>query len=441
MHFEKDFVFGVATASYQIEGAADEGGRTPSIWDVFSKTPGNVTNGDTGDIACDHYHRYKEDIAIMKELGVDSYRLSISWPRIFPAYGVINPEGVRFYRSILQELKDKGIKANVTLFHWDLPLWAHELGGWTNRESADWFCDYAKTCFAEFGDLVDMWATHNEPICSSIVSYLVGKHAPGFKSVEKGIKAAHHILLSHGKAVSAYRQTGQKRPIGIVINMSPIFPQSNSFENKLACSNQDGMLNRWFLDPLFKKTYPMDIVNLYAARCSDFDFIQEGDFDIISEPFDYLGVNFYMREIVQYNPMAAFFSESAVTQVKKTEMGWDVTPEAFVDVIRRVREDYTDLPIYITENGSAWNDVVVDGRVKDSDRQDYLQRHLEELSKMNEAGMNVKGYYAWSLLDNFEWSHGYTKRFGLVYVDYQTMERIKKDSYYLYQDIIAKSRG
>lgn len=440
MNFDKDFVFGVATSSYQIEGAHDEDGRTPSIWDTFARTEGKVLNMDNGDVACDHYHRYKEDVELIKELGVDSYRLSIAWPRIFPALGQYNPKGMEFYKNLLTELKQKNIKTAVTLYHWDLPQWLQDMGGWEIRQSTDLFLEYVQKCFEELDELTDMWITHNEPWCASILSNAIGEHAPGKKDTTAAIKVAHHLLLSHGKAVRKYRELGYNKPIGITLNHTPCYPESSSFEDKLAASNYDGTFNRWFLEPIFKGSYPLDIINLYASRCSDFSFIQEGDLEIIGAKCDFLGVNYYNRSLLRYDAMSLTLAGNGYANYPKTDMGWEICPEEFIDLIKMIREKYTDLPIYITENGSAWVDQVEEGRVHDTGRTDFLVKHLQSVAKMNEMGLNIAGYYCWSLLDNFEWGHGYKQRFGIVHVDFETQERTKKDSYYRYQEIIASRK-
>lgn len=435
MKFNKDFIFGVATSSYQIEGAVNEDGRTPSIWDTYCDIEGKVNNMDNGNIACDHYHKYKEDIELIKDLGVDSYRFSIAWPRIFPQNGVYNPEGMDFYKRLLSELKASGIKTAVTLYHWDLPQWLQDIGGWENRESVNHFLLYVEKCFIELDALVDQWITHNEPWCASFLSNALGEHAPGKRDIASAIKVAHHLLLSHGMAVRAYHKLGYKKPIGITLNLTPAYAESNSFLDKLAASNQDGTFNRWFLEPLFKGSYPLDIVNLFASRTVDYSFIKDGDFEIIGEKCDFLGVNFYNRSLVKFDSLAVQLFSGAYSDYPKTAMGWDVSPREFIDLIKMLREKYTDLPIYITENGSAWIDKVEEGRVHDKERIDYLVDHLQAVSDMNEMGLNVAGYFCWSLMDNFEWAHGYSKRFGIVYVDFDTQQRIKKDSYYKYADI------
>ncbi len=437
MDFNKEFIFGVATAAYQVEGAANEGGRTRSIWDTFCMEPGKVFNGDNGDIACDFYHRYSQDIVLMKELGVDSFRFSISWPRIFPTQGVCNPAGIEYYKDVLKQLKANGIKACVTLYHWDLPEWAQAKGGWVNRECIDWFLEFAEVCFREYAETVDMWATHNEPWCPSFLSYIWGVQAPGKRNIEEGLRVAHHILLSHGMAVELYRRLGLKAPIGIVLNISATYPESPNYGDQLAASNIGGFINRWFLDPLFKGTYPFDIANLLSARVPNFNFIKDGDLEIIGQSCDYLGVNYYSPNVVQFDPLNLLLCSEAHTTYKKTEMGWSVYPQGLIDSIKSIRREYTDMPIYITENGSAWQDTVENGHVHDPDRVEYLEQHLAAVRELNEAGMNIAGYFAWSLMDNFEWSFGYSKRFGLVFIDFATQERIKKDSFYRYKEVIA----
>ncbi len=433
-------IYGVATAAYQIEGGCKEGGRTPCIWDEFAKGDGNVLGYEDGSVACDHYHRYKEDIRLMKELGVDSYRLSIAWPRIFPEKNKINQEGIDFYINILEELKKNDIKPSITLYHWDLPMWAHKEGGWLNREVVDWFLDFAKVCFDNFDEYALNFSTHNEPFCASFLSYMIGAHAPGHRSLEEGVKSAHHILLSHGKAVELYRKGGYKKEIGIVLNFTWVDSNSNSFADKIARNNADGINNKWFLDAVFNQRYPMDIVNLFAKGMSNFDFIHEGDLETIGIEIDFLGINYYSRHVARFDSKSFDCSTSGFAPLDKTDMGWEISPESFRKVIEMVRE-YTDKPIYIMENGSAWPDKVdTDGKVHDKERINYLESHLSQVHQMNEDGLNIKGYYVWSFMDNYEWAFGYSKRFGIVYVDYETQERIPKDSYYRYQEIIKENK-
>ncbi|RWZ54507.1 beta-glucosidase [Halobacillus fulvus] len=436
--FTEDFIFGTATSSYQIEGAVNAGGRTPSIWDEFSKQPGKVWNGDTGEIACDHYHRFEEDIEIIKSLGVDSYRFSIAWPRIFPRAGEYNPEGMEFYRTLAKKLNEAGIRPFVTLYHWDMPQWAYEKGGWVHRDSVTWFLDYAKKCFEELDDVVSMWITHNEPWCAALLGYYEGVHAPGHTDLEEAVKVSHHLLLSHGKAVELYKnETKYEKPIGITLNLTPVYPASASANDELAAHNYDGYVNRWFLDPIFKGSYPKDMMNLYSKEIRSFEFIEAGDMESISASCDFFGINFYNRSLIQYSAESPLLFEPAESDYPKTGMGWDISPNEFRELIRTLRRDFTDLPIYITENGAAFPDVLEDdGTVRDSGRKDYMERHIRAIAELNEEGMNIQGYYLWSLLDNFEWAFGYDKRFGITYVDFSTQRRYLKDSAKRYAEIV-----
>ncbi|KGP92284.1 beta-glucosidase [Pontibacillus chungwhensis BH030062] len=436
--FKEDFIFGTATSSYQIEGAASVGGRTPSIWDTFSMTPGKVHNGDTGEVACDHYHRFEEDIEIIKSLGVDSYRFSIAWPRIFPHEGQYNPEGMAFYKRLATRLKEEGIRPFVTLYHWDLPQWAYEKGGFTNRESINWFLEYAEKCFEELDDVVDMWITHNEPWCVAMLGYYEGVHAPGHQNLQESLQVAHHLLLSHGKAVELYKETLQmQKPIGITLNMSPVYPASVETQDYTAAQAYDGYLNRWFIDPVFKGSYPEDMKTLYGNNGCEFEFIKEGDLKSISIPCDFFGINFYNRALIEASSENPLTFQPAPSDYEKTGMGWDISPNEFKELIYRVREEYTTLPIFITENGAAFDDVLEpDGSVHDEGRKGYVEQHLTAVADLNEEGMNIKGYYLWSLLDNFEWAFGYDKRFGITYVDFETQNRYVKDSAKRYTDIV-----
>ncbi|ADD01635.1 beta-galactosidase [Thermoanaerobacter italicus Ab9] len=440
--FPKDFVWGVATSSYQIEGAVDEDGRTPSIWDTFSKTEGKTYQGHTGDVACDHYHRYKEDVEIMKEIGVKAYRFSIAWPRIFPEEGKYNPKGMDFYKRLVDELLKKDIMPAATIYHWDLPQWAYDKGGgWLNRDSVKWYVEYATKLFEELGDAIPLWITHNEPWCASILSYGIGEHAPGHKNYREALIAAHHILLSHGKAVKAFREMNIKRSkIGITLNLTPVYPASEKEEDKLTAQYADGFSNRWFLDPIFKGNYPQEMMELYSKIIGEFDFIKEGDLETISVPIDFLGVNYYTRNIIKYNENSMLKGENVPGPGKRTEMGWEISPESLYDLLKRLDREYTKLPIYITENGAAFKDEVTeDRRVHDDERIEYIKEHLKAAAKFIEEGGNLKGYFVWSLMDNFEWAHGYSKRFGIVYVDYETQKRILKDSAWWYKGVIQRS--
>lgn len=437
MHFNEHFIFGTATSSYQIEGAYREGGRTPSIWDVFCETDGKVFERHNGNVACDHYHRFEEDIQHIKKLGVDSYRFSIAWPRIFPEKGVYNAEGMAFYKKLSERLREEGIKPAVTLYHWDLPMWAHEEGGWVNRSSVEWFTDFARVCFTELDGLVDSWITHNEPWCAGFLGYHLGQHAPGHTNLEEAVKAIHHILLSHGRAVQLLKEElHSETPIGITLNLTPIYPKTAGANDRLAANNSDGYSNRWFLDPVFKGTYPVDMMNLFSKYVHSFDFIHPGDMEIISVPCDFFGINFYSRGLVEFSAANDFMSKGAYSDYDKTGMGWDIAPDEFKDLIRRLRHEYTALPIFITENGAAFDDQVEEGSIHDQRRIAYVEKHLKAVAELNEEGMNIEGYFLWSLLDNFEWSFGYDKRFGIIYVDFDTQERIWKDSAHWYSNVI-----
>jgi beta-glucosidase len=438
--FAKDFKFGVATSSYQVEGAAAEDGRTPSIWDTFCRTPGKIYADQTGDIACDHYHRYKEDIRILRDLGVNSYRFSISWPRIFPAYGAYNPKGMQFYKDLIHELQENGIEPVATLYHWDLPNWAYERGGWLNRESVTWFKEYATRVFEELNDSVKSWITHNEPFCASILGYDLGIHAPGHKDLGEALIAAHHILLSHGVAVQAFRECGfRDSKIGITLNLTPSSPASNSREDMEAASRSDGLSNRWFLDPVFRSSYPEDMKQAFGKIVGDFDFIRDGDLQTISARNDFLGVNYYTRSLVKFVQDGVLnYQEVPRDSKNTTAMGWEICPQALEDLLLRLRREYTQIPIYITENGAAFDDILTnDKHVHDAQRIDYIKAHLSKIAEANMQGANVQGYFLWSLLDNFEWAYGYSKKFGIVHVDFETQERSLKDSALWYRDTIS----
>lgn len=430
MKFPKEFVWGVATASYQIEGAVHEDGRSESIWDRFSRTPGKVLNGDTGDVACDHYHRYKEDVALIKQLGVDSYRFSLAWPRILPeGKGKANQNGLDFYKRLIAELLEQGIAPAVTLYHWDLPQVLEDKGGWLNRDTAMYFRDYAMVAFEELGDVVTSWITLNEPWCSAFLGYGNGEHAPGKADFPSHIVAAHHLLLGHGLALQGYRQLRLPAEIGITLNLAPQYSVSSKPEDLEATRRADGFQNRWYLDPLFKGAYPKDMEELLAYVAPA---VHEGDLELIAGSNDFLGINFYSRGLVS----AA--GRVSNPQGPVTAMGWEVYPEGLYDLLVRVHEDYGPIPIYITENGAAYHDVVEGGRVHDRQRQEYLEQHFEQAERAIQAGVPLKGYYVWSLLDNFEWAFGYDRRFGIVYVDFETQERILKDSALWYQSFLRK---
>lgn len=444
MNFPKDFIWGAATSSYQIEGAYQEDGKGLSIWDKFSHTPGKIVNGDTGDVACDHYHRYQEDVALMKEMGLDSYRFSFSWPRILPAgKGKVNQKGLDFYRRLVDELLRAEILPVATLYHWELPQKLQEKGGWANRDVACYFTEYAATLFEELGDLVPCWITHNEPWVTSFLGYGTGEHAPGMKDLPAAVQAAHYLLLSHGMAVKAYRGLGLAGDIGITLNLSPTYPASTREEDLQAAQLHHDYLNRWFLDPIFKGDYPSGLHNLYEQRLGPFE-MQSGDLELISQEIDFLGVNYYTRTVVKHSPDEPFLQFASVRdeEADYTDMDWEIYPRGLYDILQLIHQQYPHIPILITENGAAFKDEVSsEGRVHDRERIDYFKRHLAMASKAIEDRIELKGYYAWSLLDNFEWAFGYSKRFGLIYVDFATQKRIWKDSACWYRQFIEESKA
>ncbi|ADU28569.1 GH1 family beta-glucosidase [Evansella cellulosilytica] len=447
IQFPKDMRWGTATASYQIEGAANIDGRGPSIWDTFSKTPGKVLNGDNGDVACDSYHRYKEDVAIMKDLGITTYRFSFAWPRVIPnGTGEVNQLGLDFYHNFIDELIANDIEPMATLYHWDLPQALQDKGGWGSRETIDAFVEYAELMFKEFNGKIKYWITFNEPWCASFLSHYGGEHAPGFTDLQLGMDAAHHMLVSHGKAVQKYRELGVKGgQIGYAPNVEWNEPYSNKQEDIDACRRAGGFFIEWFMDPVFKGSYPQFMLDWFKEKEGVEPPIQDGDLEIISQPIDFLGINYYTGSVGRYvEDQAAqqhsLFNHERVDQgYQKTDIGWNVYPEGFYNVLKYVTDLYGQVPIYITENGSCYNDEPENGVVKDDKRIDYLRQHLTALRRAMDSGVNIKGYMTWSLLDNFEWAWGYSMRFGIVHVNYRTLERTKKDSFYWYKQTVANN--
>ncbi|WP_226582706.1 GH1 family beta-glucosidase [Halobacillus litoralis] len=429
--------WGAATASYQIEGAAHEGGRTPSIWDVFSHAPGNVKNGDTGDNACNSYHKYKEDVNHLSELGVDQYRFSISWSRVIPqGRGELNPEGIAYYRNLIQELLDHGIEPMITLYHWDLPQILQDEGGWEARETTDAFLAYAEAMFKEFGGQVKKWLTINEPWCASFLSNYLGVHAPGKTSLQAGVDVAHHLMLAHGKAVQSFRELVPDGEIGYAPNLGWLEPYSPSQEDIDACKRGMMWQKEWFMDPVFKGTYPETLIQLFAEHGASLN-VEEGDLEIISQPIDLMGINYYTGSLGRYKEDGGLFQvEEVPLDERRTDIDWPIYAEGFYKALTDIHQTYGDVPIYITENGACYNHGVEDGRVYDQERIDYLKQHLTSLSRAIEAGVPIVGYIVWSLLDNFEWAEGYEKRFGIIHVNFETFERTRKDSYYWYRDTV-----
>lgn len=436
--FPNGFVWGAATASYQIEGAWNEGGKGESIWDRFSHTPGKVDNSDTGDVACDHYHRWNEDITLMKGLGLKAYRFSIAWTRILPAgRGKTNQAGIDFYNQLVDALLAIGIEPYVTLYHWDLPQRLQHEGGWPARMVVDAFVEYADVVSRVLGDRVKNWITLNEPWVSAFIGYHEGRHAPGHTDMDEALAASHHFLLAHAQAMPVIRGNCPGANVGITLNLTPQEPASPSSADRNATRWTDGYINRWFLDPLVGRGYPQDMVNDFGKTMA---FIQPGDMDVIATPVDFLGVNNYTRGIARAQDVCE--EDNAPRSVfpgdEMTEMDWEVYPLGLYNILARLHFDYAFPSIYVTENGAAFPDAVnADGQVNDSARLSYIRRHLEMVHRAIQAGVPVKGYFVWSLFDNFEWSFGYSKRFGIVYVDYQTQQRIPKASAIWYRQTIS----
>ena len=441
MPFPADFLWGAATASYQIEGAVTEDGRGESIWDRFSHTPGMTENGDTGDVACDHYHRWPEDLDLMQEVGLKAYRFSVAWPRIFPeGGGTVNQRGLSFYARLVDELLERDIAPVVTLYHWDLPQALEtRLGGWTARETAERFADYAATVFGALGDRVPQWVTVNEPWVAAFMGYQTGRHAPGHTDLRKAVRASHHLLLGHARAVQVYRSLGLPGRIGITLDLQVAAPDGDSDEDRRAAELGDGYTNRWFLDPLFHARYPSDVEALFDDRGAGLeDALEPGDLPAIAAPLDFLGMNFYMRRWYRAVPDGLGFTERLAREGDATtEMGWGIVPDAMGEQLARLRADYPPIPLYITENGMADREGVgADGAVHDARRIDYLRRHFAVAEEALAAGTDLRGYFVWSFMDNFEWGFGYRPRFGIVHVDYETLARTPKDSARWYAGVI-----
>jgi len=449
LHFPDGFLWGAATASYQIEGAADEGGRGKSVWDTFSHIEGKVANGHTGDVACDHYHRLDDDVALMASLGLQTYRFSISWSRVIPdGRGAINPEGIAFYSRLIDSLLENDIVPCPTLFHWDLPQELENIGGFRNRDTVSWFGDYAALMAREFGDRVSMWSTFNEPWCYAYLGHAEGVHAPGLTDPSAAVAVAHHELLAHGLALKSMRAERPELQLGIVINSSNIRSEGSPPAPTGQVQLIDAIHNRWWFDATLRGEYPADLIDSYGPLAQ---VVQPGDLAVISQPLDWIGINYYFDILVRgvaenevAKPMLAYPTVAGVTESPErsqhTDMGWPITPEGFTELLVRLRTDYPNLPpVYITENGCAYDDPVVDGRCADPRRIDYLDQHLRALAAAMEQGVDVRGYYQWSLLDNFEWALGYDKRFGIVHVDFDTLERTPRDSALWLSDVIARN--
>ena len=432
--FPSTFVWGTATAAYQVEGAATEDGRGESIWDRFSATPGNVANGDTGAVACDTYHRYAEDIRLMRTLGIGAFRLSVAWPRILPeGRGPVNRAGLDFYDRLVDDLLANGLDPYVTLYHWDLPQALEENGGWPVRDTVDAFTEYTEVVVARLGDRVRHWITQNEPWVISWLGYGLGVHAPGRTSDSDALAAGHHILLAHGRAAEVLRREAPDSEVGIAVDLVPMYPFSDTEADIEAAHREDGFRNRWFLDAVLGRGYPEDMLERYAEILPP---IADGDLETIAAPLDFLGINYYTRNVVR-----AGVGEVATEGAEHTDMGWEVYPDGPRDLLVRLHAEYELPDLYITENGAAFPDSRNNGTVPDPRRIAYLGGHLDAVASAIAGGVPVRGYFLWSLLDNFEWAFGYSRRFGIVYVDFETLERVPKDSFAWYRDFIAAQAG
>ena len=446
IEFPRGFFLGSATSAYQIEGAAAEDGREESIWDVFCRVPGAIVNGEDGLVACDHYHRYAEDAKLLAALGMRTYRFSVSWPRVLND-GLVNPAGMDFYSRLVDELLANDVTPWLTLYHWDLP--AALPGGWTNRDTAKRFVDYALAVHERLGDRVRTWTTLNEPWCSSFLSYAAGVHAPGLTDPVASIRAAHHLLLAHGWAVQALREADPSATLGATINFTPALPASDSAQDRDVARRVDGTTNRFFVEPLFTGHYPADVLDDLAELWPD-DLVAEEDLAAISAPIDVLGVNYYTTNVFRAGEpteptphIAAPDAVQVLRDLPLTGMGWEVDPAGLRNLLTWLHADYTGpagVPLVITESGAAFDDVVDEaGYVDDADRIDYLRRHLTAVREAMDAGADVRGYLVWSLMDNFEWAHGYGKRFGLVRVD-ADLNRIPKASARWFADVARTGR-
>jgi beta-glucosidase len=428
--FPASFVWGVASSAFQIEGASTADGKGASIWDEFCRVPGVIADGSDGGIACDHYHRLDSDLDLIAALGVGAYRFSISWPRIQPTgFGQVVGPGIDFYSRLVDGLLERDIEPFATLYHWDLPATLQrEHNGWANRDTAYRFAEYAAVVAERLGDRVRSFATHNEPWVTATIGHEMGHFAPGVKDRAVAMQTSHHCLLSHGLAANAMRSTRGNLDVGIVLNLSPVYSASDSPADKALASREDGLLVRWYMDALLRGKYPEDILEYLSA---DAPHTQDGDMQLISEPLDFLGVNYYYPIV----SMAGRPFSPAREGVPVTDMGWEVAPAKFTDLLLRLNRDYDLPPLFITENGAAYPDLVIDGGVKDEERRAYIETHIRAIANAIDQGVDVRGYFVWSLLDNFEWASGYTKRFGIYYVDYSTQARILKRSGFWYKNL------
>ena len=425
-------------SAYQIEGAVNADGRGESIWDRFSSIPGKVANGDTGAVACDSYHRYREDVHLMRELGLNAFRFSIAWPRILPeGRGEANVAGLDYYDRLVDEVLAAGIEPFVTLYHWDLPQALEERGGWPVRDTAEAFAEYVEVVSERLGDRVRNWITQCEPWVVSWLGYGLGEHAPGRTSDADALAAAHHVLLSHGLAAEVLRRRSPDAKVGITIDLVAFHPLTDSAADAQAMKHLDGSRNRWILDPVLRGEYPADLLEAFAPILPP---IEDSDLSTIAAPLDFLGVNYYTRSVVRADPVNGEPVMVDAEGVERTAMGWEVYPDGLFELLVRLQDDYELPPLYVTENGAAYADQRSNGTVEDPSRISYVERHLDAIARAIDRGIRVHGYFLWSLLDNFEWAMGYSRRFGIVYVDYATLERVPKASYRWYRDFIAAQR-
>ncbi len=436
--FPSDFLWGCATASYQIEGAPHDDGKGESIWDRFSHTPGKIKQGHTGDVACDHYHRWREDVTLMRDLGLQAYRFSMAWPRILPTgWGQVNRPGLDFYSRLVDALLEAEIVPFATLYHWDLPQALQDRGGWPHRDTAKAFAEYAAVCYEALGDRLQNWVTLNEPWVVADLGYRQGVFAPGRQSLPETLAAAHHLHLASGWAVRAFRESGRSGRIGITLNLAPIHPLTDREQDIAAANRYDQWLNRWWLDPIFRGAYPSGILEVLEPNLPQ---ISDEDLVVASAPLDFLGLNYYFRQMAAHAPDEFLQAQVTHGPGPRTAFDWEVYPEGYYEMMTRLARDYGVQNLFLTENGAAYDDVVSpDGEVHDPERIAYLQAHLEQVWRAIQDGVPVRGYFLWSLLDNFEWASGFTIRFGIVYTDYETLRRTPKDSARWYAGVIANN--
>ncbi|GII33004.1 GH1 family beta-glucosidase [Planotetraspora mira] len=452
VRFPAGFVWGAASASYQIEGAISEDGRGPSIWDTFAHTPGAIFGGDTGDVACDHYHRYREDVGLLADLGATHYRFSLAWPRLQPGgRGPLNTAGLGFYDRLIDELLERNVQPWVTLYHWDLPQELEDAGGWPARDTAHRFAEYAELVYVRLGDRIADWTTLNEPWCSAYLGYAGGVHAPGRRDPADAVRAAHHLMLGHGLAVQAMRAHDASKRVGVTVNLYPVDPVGDSEADQDAARRIDALMNRQFLDPVLRGAYPDDLLR-DLATVSNFAHIQDGDEAVIAQPLDFLGVNYYTRHVVRasggprqaHDSVSPWVASNDVEFVSRgvpaTDMGWEIDPQGLHDVLTRVHREYRPIPLYVTENGAAFTDEIgPDGVIADQRRVDYLDSHFRVAARAILDGVDLRGYFVWSLTDNFEWAWGYSRRFGLVHIDYGTQQRTPKQSAHWFAQVTRRN--